>query len=176
MIQLHDKQFVTFISASEIDFAIAKMADLVVVDFADETPIFVGVLNGSFMVLSDFMKMYKKPCELSFIKIASYNGTSSTNDVKKLIGLNQDLSGRTIIALEDIVDTGNTLVALKEQFKQQKVKHFKIATLFFKPEAYKQDIKIDYVGIRIPNKFIVGYGLDYNGLGRNLPEIYQIQD
>ena len=176
MIQLHDKEFVPFISASEIDFTIAKMADLVSDDFADEIPIFVGVLNGSFMLVSDFMKKYKKPCEVSFIKMASYNGTSSTNDVKKLIGLNQDLSGRTIIVLEDIVDNGNTLVALKEQFKQQKVKHFKIATLFFKPEAYKQDIKIDYVGIRIPNKFIVGYGLDYNGLGRNLPEIYQIQD
>ena len=169
MIRLHDKEFVPFIFASEIDFTIAKMAALVSDDFADEIPIFVGVLNGSFMLVSDFMKKYKKPCEVSFIKIASYNGTSSTNDVKKLIGLNQDLSGRTIIALEDIVDTGNTLVALKEQFKQQKVKHFKIATLFFKPEAYKQDIKIDYVGIRIPNKFIVGYGLDYNGLGRNLP-------
>ena len=176
MIQLQDKQFVPFISASEIDFAIAKMAALVAADFADETPIFVGVLNGSFMVVSDFMKMYKKPCEVSFIKMASYNGTSSTNDVKQLIGLNQDLSGRTVIVLEDIVDTGNTLVALKELLKQQKVKHFKIATLFFKPEAYKHDIKIDYIGIRIPNKFIVGYGLDYNGLGRNLPEIYQIQD
>jgi len=176
LIQLHDKEFVPFISASEIDFTIAKMADLVSDDFADEIPIFVGVLNGSFMLVSDFMKKYKKPCEVSFIKMASYNGTSSTNDVKKLIGLNQDLSGRTIIVLEDIVDNGNTLVALKEQFKQQKVKHFKIATLFYKPEAYKQDIKIDYIGIRIPNKFIVGYGLDYNGLGRNLPEIYQIQD
>lgn len=176
MIQLHDKQFVPFISSQEIDFAIAEMVALVVADFADETPIFVGVLNGSFMVVSDFMKKYKKPCEVSFIKMASYYGTSSTNDVKQLIGLNQDLSGRTVILLEDIVDTGNTLVSLKELFKQQKVKHFKIATLFFKPEAYKHDVKIDYIGIRIPNKFIFGYGLDYNGLGRNLPEIYQLQD
>ncbi len=176
MIQLHEKQFVPFISAPEIDFAITKMADLVAADFADETPIFVGVLNGSFMVVSDFVKQYVHPCEVSFIKIASYHGTSSNNDVKQLIGLDQDLSGRTVIVLEDIVDTGNTLGALKELFKQQKVKHFKIATLFFKPEAYKQDIKIDYIGIRIPNKFIVGYGLDYNGLGRNLPEVYQLKD
>ena len=176
MIRFHDKQFVPFISASEIDFAITKMAALVSDDFADEIPIFVGVLNGSFMLVSDFMKKYKKPCEVSFIKMASYHGTSSTNGVKQLIGLDQDLSGRTVIVSEDIVDTGNTLVVLKELFKQQKVKHFKIATLFFKPEAYKQDVKIDYVGIRIPNKFIVGYGLDYNGLGRNLPEIYQLQD
>ena len=176
MIQLHDKQFVPFISAPEIDFAIAKMAALVVADFADEIPVFVGVLNGSFMVVSDFMKQYTKPCEVSFIKMSSYDGTSSTNHVKQLIGLDQDLSGRTVIVLEDIVDTGNTLVALKELLKKEKVKHFKIATLFFKPEAYKQDIKIDYIGIRIPNKFIVGYGLDYNGLGRNLPEIYQLKD
>ena len=176
VIQLHDKQFIPFISVQEIDFAIAKMAVLVAADFADETPIFVGVLNGSFMVVSDFLKQYEKPCEVSFIRMTSYDGISSTNSVRQLIGIDQDLSGRTVIVLEDIVDTGNTLVALKELFKQQNVKHFRIATLFFKPEAYKQDIKIDYIGIRIPNKFIVGYGLDYNGLGRNLPEIYQLKD
>lgn len=176
MIQLHDKQFVPFISANEIDFAITKLAAQIQDDFADETPVFVGVLNGSFMVVSDLMKKYKKPCEITFIKMASYEGTSSTENVKQLIGLNQDLSGRSVVILEDIVDTGNTLVELKELFKSQKVKHFKIATLFFKPEAYKQDVKIDYIGIRIPNKFIVGYGLDYDGLGRNLPEIYQVQE
>ncbi len=176
MIQLHDKQFVPFISAQEIDFAIAKIAALVEDDFAQETPIFIGVLNGSFMVVSDFMKHYKAPCELSFIKMASYQGTTSTNEVKQLIGLDQDLTGRTVIVIEDIVDTGNTLVALKELFKKQNVKHFKIATLFFKPEALVNDIKIDYVGIRIPNKFIVGFGLDYDGLGRNLPEVYQLKD
>ena len=176
MIQLHDKQFVPFISAKEIEFAIAKMVAQVEDDFADETPVFVGVLNGAFMVVSDFMKLYKKPCEVSFIKMASYEGISSTNEVKQLIGLNQDLTGRTVVIIEDIVDTGNTLVELKELFKQQNVKHFKIATLFFKPEAYTKDIKIDYIGIRIPNKFIVGYGLDYNGLGRNLPEVYKLKE
>ena len=176
MIQLHDKQFVPFISAKEIDFAIAKMVSQVEADFADETPVFVGVLNGAFMVVSDFMKQYKKPCEVSFIKMASYEGTSSTNEVKQLIGINQDLTGRSVIIIEDIVDTGNTLVELKELLKKQNVKHFKIATLFFKPEAYKKDIKIDYVGIRIPNKFIVGFGLDYDGLGRNLPEVYKLKE
>jgi hypoxanthine phosphoribosyltransferase len=176
MIQLHDKQFVPFISAIEIDFAIAKMVTQIEDDFADETPVFVGVLNGAFMVVSDFMKLYTKPCEVSFIKMASYEGTSSTNEVKQLIGLNQDLTGRTVIVIEDIVDTGNTLVELKELFKKKNVKHFKIATLFFKPEAYTKDIKIDYVGIRIPNKFIVGFGLDYNGLGRNLPEVYKLKE
>ncbi|WP_367757154.1 hypoxanthine phosphoribosyltransferase [Flavobacterium sp. WC2430] len=176
MIQLHDKQFVPFISAKEIEFAIAKMVAQIEDDFADEIPVFIGVLNGSFMVVSDFMKSYKKPCELSFIKMASYEGTTSTDEVKQLIGLNQDLSGRSVVIIEDIVDTGNTLVELKELFKKQNVKHFKIATLFFKPEAYKKDIKVDYVGIRIPNKFIVGFGLDYDGLGRNLPEVYKLKE
>jgi hypoxanthine phosphoribosyltransferase len=176
VIQLHDKQFVPFISAQEIDFAIATMAAQVEADFADETPVFVGVLNGAFMVVSDFMKHYSKPCEVSFIKLASYEGTSTTNEVKQLIGINQDLTGRIVIVIEDIVDTGNTLVELKALFKKQNVKHFKIATLFLKPDAYKKDIKIDYVGIRIPDKFIVGYGLDYDGLGRNLSEVYQLQD
>lgn len=176
MIQLHDKQFVPFISAEELDFAISEMAQLVEADFADEVPIFIGVLNGSFMVVSAFMKHYKKPCEVSFIKLASYEGTSSTNQVKQLIGLNEDLSGRTVIVIEDIVDTGNTLAQLKDLFKKQNVKHFKIATLFLKPDAYKKDIKIDYVGIRIPDKFIVGFGLDYDGLGRNLAEVYQLKE
>jgi hypoxanthine phosphoribosyltransferase len=176
MIQLHDKEFVPFISAQEIDFAIAKIAALVEDDFADETPIFIGILNGAFMVVADFMRHYKSPCEVSFIKMASYEGMTSTNDVKQLIGLDQDLTGRTVVLIEDIVDTGNTLVALKELFKKQNVAHFKVATLFFKPEALKNDIKIDYVGIRIPNKFIVGFGLDYDGLGRNLPEVYQLKD
>ncbi|HWS59845.1 MAG TPA: hypoxanthine phosphoribosyltransferase [Flavobacterium sp.] len=176
MIQLHDKQFVPFISAQEIDFAIAKIAALVEDDFAEETPIFIGVLNGAFMVVSDFMKHYKSPCEVSFIKMASYEGMASTNEVKQLIGLDRDLTGRTVVVIEDIVDTGNTMVVLKELFKQQNVKHFKIATLFFKPEALVNDIKIDYVGIRIPNKFIVGFGLDYDGLGRNLPEVYKLKE
>ena len=175
-IRLHDKNFVPFISAQELDFAIQNMAKQIEDDFADDTPIFVGVLNGAFMVVSDFMKHYKAPCEVSFIKMASYEGTTSTNEVKQLIGLNQDLTGRTVIVIEDIVDTGNTIEELKELFKKQNVKHFKIATLFFKPEAYKKDIKLDYVGIRIPNKFIVGFGLDYDGLGRNLPEVYQLKD
>ncbi|MES2240944.1 MAG: hypoxanthine phosphoribosyltransferase [Bacteroidota bacterium] len=176
MIQLHDKQFVPFISAEEIDFAIQKMVAQIEDDFADEIPVFIGVLNGSFMVVSDFVKSYKKPCEVSFVKMASYDGMASTNEVKELIGLNQDLTGRSVVVIEDIIDTGHTIVELKELFKKQNPKHFKIATLFFKPEAYKKDVKIDYIGIQIPNKFIVGFGLDYDGLGRNLPEVYQLKD
>lgn len=176
MIQLHDKQFVPFISAEEIDFAIQKMAAQIADDFVDEIPVFVGVLNGSFMVVSDFVKSYTKPCEVSFVKMASYNGLSSTEKVKELIGLNQDLTGRSVVVIEDIIDTGHTIVELKALFKKQNLKHFKIATLFFKPEAYKKEVKIDYIGIQIPNKFIVGFGLDYDGLGRNLPEVYQLKE
>ena len=176
MIQLHDKHFVPFISAEEIDFAIKNMAKQMDDDFFDEQPIFIGVLNGSFMVLSDLMKQYRGMCEVSFVKMSSYNGMETTNTVNELIGLNQDLTGRTVIVVEDIVDTGNTIEVLKEILKTKNVKHFKIATLFFKPEAYKKDIKIDYIGIRIPNKFIVGFGLDYDGLGRNLPEVDQLQE
>ena len=175
MIQLHDKTFVPFIDAAQIDKAVAKVAQQVQNDFGDEIPVFIAVLNGAFMFASDFMKHYKSNCEISFVKLASYEGTSSTNDVKQLIGLNQDLKGRSVVLIEDIVDTGNTVVELKNIFAEKEVKSLKIATLFYKPEAYKKDIKLDYIGIEIPNKFIVGYGLDYDGLGRNLPEIYQLQ-
>lgn len=175
MIQLHDKSFVPFISAAEIDKVVARMATEVMEDIKDEIPVFVGVLNGAFMVVSDFMKHYKNPCEISFVKLSSYEGTTSTHEVKQLLGLNQDLTGRTVIIIEDIVDTGTTIVELKKMFEDKNVKQLKIATLFFKPDAYTKDIAIDYVGFNIPNKFIVGYGLDYDGLGRNLPEIYQLQ-
>ena len=176
MIQLHDKQFVPFISAEEIEFAIANMAKQMDDDFFDDVPVFIGVLNGAFMVMADLMKHYRGMCEVSFVKMASYEGTKSTNEVKELIGLNQDLEGKTVVVVEDIVDTGNTIETLKAIFKEKKVKHFKIATLFLKPDAYKKDIKLDYVGIRIPDKFIVGYGLDYDGHGRNLKDIYQLAE
>ena len=174
MIHLHDKTFEPFITAEEIDFAIANMAKQMDADFFDEIPLFIGVLNGSFMVLSDLMKHYRGMCEVSFVKMSSYSGTQSTNNVKELIGINEDLEGKTVVIVEDIIDTGNTIEALKAIFKEKKVKHLKIATLFFKQDAFKKDIKIDYIGIRIPDKFIVGFGLDYDGLGRNLSDVYQL--
>lgn len=176
MIQLHDKQFVPFIPAEEIETAITRMVRQAEDDHVGEVPVFIGVLNGAFMVVSDFMKRYSGPCEVSFVKLASYEGTESTHDVKQLIGLGQNLTGRSVVIIEDIVDTGNTIVELKKMFERQGVKQLKIATLFFKPEAYTKNIKLDYIGFEIPNKFIVGYGLDYDGLGRNIPEIYQLHD
>lgn len=176
MIQLHDKSFAPFISAKEIDLAITKIVQQIKTDLGDEIPVFLGVLNGSFMFVSDFMKQFSGQCELSFVKLASYDGITSTEEVQHLIGLHHDLTNRTVIVLEDIVDTGTTLLSLKKSIEKESVKSFKVASLFFKPEAYKKEITIDYVGIRIPDKFIVGYGLDYNGLGRNLPAVYQLKE
>ena len=175
MIKLHDLYFKPFLSAEEIDEAVQKMVDKISSDLGDVIPVFVGILNGSFMFVSDFVKKYPKPCEVTFIKLASYEGVKSTEDIQRLIGLTQDLTDREVVILEDIIDSGNTLDEVNRIFENEKVRSLKIATLFYKPDAYKKDFKIHYIGIKIPNKFIVGYGLDYNGLGRDLPEVYQIK-
>ena len=175
VIKLHDKYFKPFISAQQIDDAVSRLVDEIVTEVGDEIPVFVGILNGSFMLVSDFVKKYPKPCEVTFIKLASYEGLKSTEDIQRLIGLTQDLTGRTVIILEDIIDSGNTLAEVHRIFKNEDVKTLKIATLFYKPDAYRKDFKLHFVGIEIPDKFIVGYGLDYDGLGRDLPEVYQIK-
>ncbi|WP_299102756.1 adenylate kinase [uncultured Winogradskyella sp.] len=175
MIKLHDLYFKPFISEKEIDTAVQKMVDAIAEDLGDEVPVFIGIMNGSFMLVSDFVKKYPKPCEVTFIKLASYEGVKSTDDIQRLIGLTQDLTGRTVVILEDIIDTGNTLEEVHRIFKNENVKQLLIATLFYKPEAYNKDFKLHYVGMEIPNKFIVGYGLDYDGLGRDLPDVYQLK-
>ena len=175
-IQVLDKVFVPFISEEEIQNRLDELAKKIAEDLQGEVPVFMGILNGSFMVLSDLVKKYQEPCEMSFIKMASYVGTQSTNQVNQLLGLDIDVTDRVVIIVEDIVDTGNTMVALKKLFSQQRPKEVKIFTLCLKPEAYKQDIPLDYVAFEIANKFIVGYGMDYNKYGRNLPEIYQIKE
>ncbi|MDN3493949.1 adenylate kinase [Winogradskyella bathintestinalis] len=175
MIKLHDLYFKPFISEQEIDTAVQKMVDSIADDLGDEVPVFVGILNGSFMLVSDFVKKYPKPCEVTFIKLASYEGVKSTEDIQRLIGLTQDLTGRTVVILEDIIDSGKTLEEVHRIFENENVKQLLIATLFYKPEAYDKDFKLHYVGMEIPNKFIVGYGLDYDGLGRDLPDVYQLK-
>ncbi len=175
IIKLHDLQFVPFIAENEIQIAIDRVSDSLNRDLSDKNPLFIGVLNGAFMFVSEVIKRFKFDCEISFIKLSSYHGTETTNHVKELIGLDQDISGRTVVVLEDIVDTGNTIELLSDILKNKGCAVMKIATLFFKPEAYKKKINIDYWGIEIPNKFIVGYGLDYNGLGRNLTDVYQLK-
>lgn len=175
-VKLHDKEFEIFIHQDKIAEAIKKMVNEVEAEIGDQNPLFIGVLNGSFLVVADFVRQYKFNCEVSFVKMASYSGTGTTGDVKTLLGINEDLKGRTVVLLEDIVDTGNTLEKLIEIFKEKEVKDLKIATLFYKPEAYKKPYPIDYVGMEIENRFIVGYGLDYDGWGRNLPHIYQLKE
>lgn len=172
LITIKDKQFKSYISSVKISEAVKKVAEKINKDLAGESPVFLAVLNGSFMFAADLMKEINLNCEISFVKLASYHGTTSTGTVSELIGLNQDISGRTVIIVEDIVDTGNTLETLVEILNNKKVKSFKVATAFFKPSAYTKKIKVDYVGIEIPNDFVVGYGLDYDGLGRNLKDVF----
>ena len=173
-IKLHDLYFKPFIKEEEINSIVQSLVQQVQEDCKGETPLFIGILNGSFMFVSDFVKSYKGDCEISFVKLASYQGTSSSDEVKHLVGINEDLEGRTVVILEDIIDTGNTLQEIYNIFKDKKVKQLKVVTLFFKPDVFKKELPIDYIGKSIPDKFIVGYGLDYNGLGRNKPAIYQL--
>ena len=173
-IQIKDKRFRTFITENEILQQVARVADEINRDLADENPLFVSVLNGSFMFTSDLMKHLTMPCELSFVKLASYEGTSSTGKVKELVGLNNDITGRTVVIVEDIVDTGFTMERLIETLRQRNPKDIRIATLLVKPDKLQVKLDIHYVAMNIPNDFIVGYGLDYDGLGRNYRDIYTV--
>ncbi len=174
MIQLHDKFFKPFISEGEIQQAVQRIAAKIAVDYKDQTPIFVGVLNGSFMFVSDFLKAYQHPCEVSFVKLSSYHGLTSTGIVETLLDLPDTIENRSVIILEDIIDTGRTLKELVHMFANTNVKEFKIASLFYKSEVYNGEYAIDYFGLEIPDRFIVGYGLDYKELGRNLKQVYQL--
>ena len=174
LIKIHDKTFEPYVSAEQLNQIAERMASEVYQDLQESCPVFIAVLNGSFMFAADFVRHYKGECEISFVKMASYEGTQSTGKIHQLIGLSTPVEGRDVVILEDIIDTGNTLEEIYRLFENQKVKAFRIATLFFKPDAYKKDLKIDYVGKPIPNRFIVGYGLDFDEIGRNLPQVYQL--
>ncbi len=174
IIKLHDKYFKSYISKEQIQEATKSLVKKVYTDCKDERPIFIGILNGCFMFVADFVRQYNGECEVSFVKLASYQGTSSSGKIKQLVGVNEDLEGKTVVILEDIIDTGNTLQEIYNIFEDKKLKELKIATLFFKPDVFKKELNIDYIGIEIPDKFIVGYGLDYDGIGRNLADIYQL--
>ncbi len=176
IITVKDKSFRPYISEEELQSSVEKVASQINNDYKGTTPLFLGVLNGSFMFFSDLLKSINLECTVSFVKLASYEGTNTTGVVNELIGLNEDLTGRDIIIVEDIVDTGNTLVKLYEVLADKNPKSIKIATLLYKPEAYKKSHNIDYVGKEIPNAFVLGYGLDYDGLGRNLSSIYVLNE
>lgn len=174
LIQIKDKCFRTFIPEEQIQKEVIRVADEISRDLQGEAPVFISVLNGAFMFTSDLMKNLSIPCEISFVKLASYQGTVSTGEVKELVGLNANISGRTVVIVEDIVDTGLTMQALIKKISAYHPKEIRIATLLLKPEKLKIDLAIDYVAMHIPNDFIVGYGLDYEGLGRNYRDIYTI--
>ena len=176
-VKIHDKTFVPYLKHNELQEVIKELALKVYEDYKDEVPVFVGVLNGVIMFFSDFLKYYPGKCEIAFLQVSSYTGTQSTGIVYKKMDLTKDVEGRHIILMEDNEDTGNTLESLFEYFKNtQRPKSLKVASLLMKPEVFKNRFPIDYVAKEIPNKFVLGYGLDYDELGRNLPDLYQLEE
>lgn len=174
--QVLDKSFVPFLSKEEITNAIERMAEKINADYDGKNPLFIAILNGSFMFASDLFKKIEIPAEISFIKLASYKGTKSSGSVITAIGLETDVFERDVIIVEDIVDTGKTLSAFLPQLMHQQPRSLKVCALLHKKEATKFPIEIDYMGFEIPDLFVVGYGLDYNGFGRNIDQIMQIAE
>lgn len=180
-IKLHDRTFRVMIPAAELDAAIDRVAAQVNADYADRaveggTPLFLGVLNGAFMFMSELMKKVEFPCELSFVKLASYCGTGSTGQVTELIGLRNNVEGRHLIIVEDIVDTGESMEHLLRSLEGHRPASVEIVTLFYKPAAFRKSFPVKYRALEIGNEFIVGFGLDYNELGRNFKDIYVVTD
>lgn len=175
-IKIHDKVFRPYLSEKKIQAAIEAVAKKLHHQYIGKKPVFIGVLNGSFYYAADLMKHIEFDCEVSFVKVASYQGTKSTGNVRQLIGLDQRIQDRHVVIIEDIVDTGNTVEAVTEQIKNMGAKSIAITTLLFKPDMYEKKLTIDYPAIEISPEFVVGYGLDYDGLGRNLNEIYILSE
>ena len=177
-VKLYDKTFRTFITYESLKKAIDEVADKINADFngCEDIPVLLCVLNGSIMFTSELMKRLTFNCQIVSTKLTSYEGTSTTGKVKQAMGLTADIKGRRVIIVEDIVDSGNTIVELKRILEEKEACESRVCTLLLKPEAYKKDIKIDYVAMEIPNDFIVGFGLDYDELGRNLKDIYVLDN
>lgn len=173
-VTLLDKTFVKYINREDVDEAITRLAKEIMLEYRYDDPILLITLNGAVFFAVDLIKQLDFPCRISCVKISSYRGTESTGEIKNLIGLNEDISGKRILILEDIVDTGQTYVHLYNMLMEAGAKDVRMATMTMKPDAYKADLPVHYVGINIPNKFVVGRGLDYDGYGRNLPDIYQV--
>jgi hypoxanthine phosphoribosyltransferase len=173
-IKLLDREFSVYITEDEIQSRVTALAEKINEDLKGQDVLFFGILNGVFLFAADLFRQITLDCQVSFIKLASYDGTSSTGKIKELIGWNEDITGKTVIVIEDIVDTGATLERVIGELKLRKAADVRICALLFKPEAYTRDIPIDYIGFEIPNSFVVGYGLDYDGYGRNLRAIYKL--
>ena len=174
IVKIKDKTFRTFIPEEQIAERVKAVAERINEDLADKTPLFLAVLNGSFIFASDLMRYITIPCEISFVKLASYQGTTSTGVIKEVIGLNEDLSGRTVVILEDIVDTGFTIKRMIETLGTRGPESVHVCTLLLKPGKLQVPLNIEYAAMEIPNDFIVGYGLDYDQQGRNLRDIYTL--
>ena len=174
IIKVHDKAFEPYLSAEQIAEKIQGIAGQMNRDYAGKKPLFIAILNGAFMFASDLFKNISIEAEISFIKLASYKGTKSSGQVITAIGLDMDLIGRHVVIVEDIVDTGKTLHVFLPQLVNQQPASLKVAALLHKPEATVYPIPVDYLGFAVPNKFLLGYGLDYDGLGRNIPSIYKL--
>lgn len=175
-IKVQDKHFEPFVPEGKIQEEVSRIAREMNRDLSGRDPIFLGILNGAFMFASDLYKQLTFPCQITFLKLASYSGTHSTGTVKQLIGINRDLKDRTVVVLEDIVDTGVTLETIIRQLSGYQPAEIMVATFLHKPDATIREVKLDYVGMEIPNDFILGYGLDYDGYGRNFKEIYRLVD
>ena len=174
LIKVHDKLFAPYITSEEIQTRVSFIAEQLNADYAGKLPLFIAILNGSFIFASDLFKKLHIEAEICFIKLASYKGSKSTGHVVTAIGLDNDLYGRDVVIVEDIVDTGKTLTEFLPQLRHQQPSSLKIVSLLHKAEATLYPVPIDYLGFTIPDKFVVGYGLDYDGLGRNIPEIYKL--
>ena len=176
VIKVHDKEFSLFISELQIKQEVKRIADQLSFDIAGRKPLFLCVLNGGFMFAADLFKHISEPCEISFVKFASYEGTRSTGRVKELIGLNESIAGRLVIVIEDIVDTGRTMQMMRSRLFELGAIDVKIVSLLLKPVALEVDITVQYVAFEIAKDFVVGYGLDYDGLGRNYADIYKLKE
>jgi hypoxanthine phosphoribosyltransferase len=174
-IRVKDKNFRLSVSAKELETAVERMALEINRDLEGSNPVFLVVLNGAFIFAADIYRRITIESEISFVKLASYSGTQSSSEVKELIGLNEKLKGRTVVILEDIIDSGTTIQFLLNKLEYLGAEKVLLAALLFKPSAFRESFRIDYLGLEIPNDFIVGYGLDYDGYGRNYPDIYKIQ-
>ena len=172
LITLHDKAFRPYLSAADIASAIDRVAARLNADYAGRRPLFVVVLTGGFMFATDLLKRYRGDCEIVFIRVASYEGTDSTGQVQEIMGLREDVQGRDLILVEDIVDTGTTVHHLLPTLRANQPASIEVAAMFFKPDSLRYPLDLKYMAMEIPNDFVVGYGLDYDGLGRNLPDVY----
>lgn len=175
-VTVKDKEFVPMIPAADIGSRVAAIAQQINTDYMGKTPLFLGVLNGAFLFMADIFRNITLPCELSFIKVSSYSGISSSGNMKSLIGLTESVKNRHVIIVEDIVDTGDTMKFLLDELHRQQPASVKLATFLFKPAALKHNLQPDYIGFEINPAFVVGYGLDYDGFGRNLNDIYVLKE